>query len=231
MSPARLPRIIINSWLASLLALACLPAAAELPATGQGDCLDGSASVACTPANSTAMSYTKLGAGGEALDAAATAWNCVRDNVTGLVWEAKTADAGLRGVGHRYAWFNADASRNGGEPGSAGSTESCANTLSGLACSTANYIDAVNAANLCGAGDWRLPSQMELLTLIHAGTTQPVIDTTYFPHTASIPYWSASTHAKMPAAAWGAHFGYGASHAETKAAANAVRAVRGSWKP
>ena len=231
MSLLRLSGSVFALGLASLLGLACLPAAAELPASGQSDCLAGSASVACSPANSTAMSYTKLGAGGETLDAAATAWSCVRDNVTGLVWEAKTADAGLRGVGHRYAWFNADANRNGGEPGSAGSTESCAGTLGGPACNTANYIDAINAANLCGAGDWRLPSQMELLSLVHAGAIRPAIDTGYFPHTASTPYWSASTHAKMPAAAWGTHFNNGVSHAETKAATNAVRLVRGSWRP
>lgn len=205
--------------------------AAGVPATGAADCFNGSNVVACAEAVSPAMNYTKLDGAGNALDAAAPSWACVRDNVTGLIWETKTGDASLRGTSHRYAWFDADTSRNGGQTGGVGSTESCANTLGGLACTTANYIDAVNATSLCGASDWRMPSQMELLTLIHAGTTQPAIDTTYFLHTASIPYWSASTHAKMPAAAWGAHFGYGASHAETKAATNAVRAVRGSWKP
>lgn len=217
--------------LAALLGIASLPAIAELPATGQGDCLDGGTSVACTASNSSAMNYTKLGAGGEVLDVAAPAWSCVRDNVTGLVWEAKTADSGLRGKAHRYAWFSADANGNGGEPGGIGDTESCANTLGGLACTTANFVDAVNAAALCGASDWRLPAQMELLTLVHSGALQPAIDIANFPHTASAPYWSASTHARMPAAAWGAHFGYGASHAESKAAANAVRLVRGTWRP
>lgn len=216
--------------LASLLGLTCLPAAADLPATGQSDCLDGNTSVACTPANSPGISYTKLGPGGETLDAAATAWSCVRDNLTGLVWEAKTGDSGLRGMAHRYAWFSADASRNGGEPGGAGTSESCAGTLGGQTCNATHYVDAVNATNLCGASDWRLPSQMELLSLVNAGAVRPAIDTTYFPHTASAPYWSASTHARMPAAAWGVHFGNGVSHAETKAAANAVRLVRGTWR-
>jgi hypothetical protein len=220
---------ILLSMFAALFSAPALTAG--VPATGAPDCFNGSNVVSCAETVSPAMSYAKLDIAGNALDAAAPSWACVRDNVTGLIWETKTSDASLRGAAHRYAWFDADTSRNGGQAGGDGSTDSCANTLGGLACTTANYIDAVNAANLCGANDWRLPSQMELLTLIHAGTTQPVIDTTYFPHTASIPYWSASTHAKMPAAAWGAHFGYGASHAETKAAANAVRAVRGSWKP
>ncbi len=205
--------------------------AAGVPATGVPDCFNGSNVVTCAETVAPAMSYTKLDSAGTPLDAAATGWACVRDNVTGLVWEAKTGDASLRGQGHRYAWFDADTSRNGGEAGGLGSTDSCANTLGDLACTTANYIAAINAATLCGSSDWRLPSQSELLTLIHAGTVQPAIDTGYFPHTASSPYWSASTHARMPAAAWGAHFGYGASHAESKAAANAVRAVRGTWRP
>ena len=39
--------------------------------------------------------YTKLGANGADLPAGATAWACLRDNVTGLVWEVKTpANAG-----------------------------------------------------------------------------------------------------------------------------------------
>lgn len=205
------------------------PARADLPASGQADCFDGTTVTACSGSVSTAMSYTKLDAAGDVLDASATGWNCVRDNVTRLVWENKTTDAGLRDVAHRYAWFSSDSSRNGGIPGGSGTTGTCGDTLSGQACTTANYVAAMNAANFCGANDWRLPTQMELLTLMHAGTIEPSIDTGYFPATAAVPYWSATPHAMMPASAWGVHFGYGAAHAESKNAVNALRLVRGIW--
>ncbi len=172
--------------------------------------------------------YAKLDAAGNALDAAAPAWACVRDEATGLTWEAKTEDGGLRSVEHRHLWFNPVANGNGGEPGSADVSDTCGNTI-GFACNTANYVSYVSESALCGATDWRLPTQAELLTLVHAGNQKPSIDTGFFPNTASVPYWSSTTYARIPGHAWGVHFGYGAAHAESKSVPNAVRLVRGTW--
>ena len=205
------PLIIAGSLVFSLTAFA-----GGVPATGQADCFDGSNMVACTQEVSPAMSYTVQGA-------------CIRDNITGLVWETKTTDGGMRDVNHRYAWFSQDPSRNGGFAGSEGTTESCGNTLGGQTCNTASYVAAVNAVAYCGASDWRVPTQGELATLIHAGRIEPSIDITYFPHTANSPYWSANTHAMYPERAWGVHFGYGAANAENKFAPLPVRLVRGTW--
>ena len=212
--------------------------AAGIPDTGQIICYSTSDPSDCTADTShprqdgsqvVVLSYTKLDAGGGDLDASALDWSCVRDNATGLVWEAKTADAGLRGVGHRYAWYDGIASRNGGEIGGTGDLESCGNTLNGQTCNTTNYLAVVNAGSYCGATDWRLPTQMELLSLVNAGGLNPAIDSGFFPNTANIPYWSGSTYAMNPLNAWGVHFGYGAAHSEAKRAANAVRLVRGVW--
>lgn len=194
---------------------------------GTTDCINDSnyprqdGSLASTPA------YTKLDGAGNELDASAANWSCVRDNSTGLVWENKTADASLHGVGHRYTWY--DNVSNGGVSGGVDFADTCGNTLDGDVCVTKNFVAIVNAANICGANDWRIPNQMELLTLVHAGNIRPAIDTNFFPNTASVPYWSSATYAVNPLNAWGVHFGYGATHAVPKSEPNAVRLVRGTW--
>ena len=63
------------------------------------------------------FSFTKLDANGKALAASAATWSCVRDNVTGLIWEAKTDDGGLRDKDWTYTWYNPDPATNGGSAG------------------------------------------------------------------------------------------------------------------
>ena len=57
------------------------------------------------------FSYTKLDASGNALPASAATWVCVKDNITGLTWEIKTADGGLRYKAWTYT--NYDDNRSG----------------------------------------------------------------------------------------------------------------------
>ncbi len=210
--------------------------AAGLPDTGQTTCFTGSGTTSCTDDSSfprqdgsagSTGSHTKLDAAGNELDLAAANWSCVRDNITGLIWENKAADSSLHGVEHRYIWYNNVS--NGGEPGGGDFADTCGDTFDGDACVTKNFVAIVNATNFCGANDWRLPTQAELLTLVHAGNQKPSIDTSFFPNTASVPYWSSTTYARIPGHAWGVHFGYGAAHAESKSVPNAVRLVRGTW--
>jgi hypothetical protein len=73
-----------------------------------------------------------------------------------------------------------------------------------------------------------VPSQRELLTLVHADRTGPAIDVSVFPLTASGVYWAADTHAPIPAFAWGVHFGSGTANATYKNRLNHLRLVRGA---
>lgn len=221
-----------------------------LPDTGQTACYGDSGTTACsgtrqdgasgrdtlsvskTGGGAAGFDYTKLASDGASLPASATGWACVRDNITGLVWEAKTDDGLLRDRDWRYAWYDGDAASNGGDAGGSGDAATCNSTL-GASCTTEAYVAAINAQALCGTGteSWRLPTQRELLTLVYAGaygSGLPSIDPTYFADTRLAPYWSASTYAPTPSMAWGVHFGYGAAHGEAKAAANHVRLVRGA---
>ena len=148
--------------------------------------------------------FTKISNAGNAV-AASTAlgpgandWACTRDNVTGLVWEVKTSNPaapGLRDVANTYTWYNTDSASNGGDAGSVGATTTCNSTLA--ACNTQDYVAAVNAANLCGRSDWRLPSYKDAFTIFNAqalGNSTPTpFDPTYFLARGSSTFTSNTT--------------------------------------
>ncbi|MCU7835198.1 MAG: DUF1566 domain-containing protein [gamma proteobacterium symbiont of Taylorina sp.] len=140
------------------------------------------------------FSYTKIDSNGNDLDASAASWSCVRDNVTGLVWEVKTDDGGLRDKDWTYSWYNADTSTNGGNAGTANGG-GCFDTVN---CDTEKYVQQMNAQGLCGATDWRLPLRKELITLPLLDRIDPAIDMDYFPNTMSSTYWTASSYAQSP---------------------------------
>lgn len=160
-------------------------------------------------------------------EAAGTQWGCVRDNVTGLIWETKTNTAGLHNSSNTYTWFNDDATNNGGANGVANG-----GSCTGSDCDTKAYVSAVNALNsnsgLCGANDWRLPSKEELQSIVHKGTVNPAIDTTFFPNTQSNYYWSASAYAYVYNSdyAWIVYFNYGFESSSSKSYSRYARLVR-----
>lgn len=122
-------------------------------------------------ANKTALYYDKT--------------ECVRDNTTGLVWEGKTT-SGLRSADNEYN--NLD---------STSLLQIAANTVPSTTATPARsptqaeidapdnaigYKNTVNALNLCGFKDWRMPSLVELQNLRVPGTSTQ-IDLIWFPNT------------------------------------------------
>lgn len=187
-------------------------------------------------AGAAGFDYSKIANNGSALAAsatlgiAATDWACTKDNVTGLVWEVKTS-SGLRSSAHTYTWYSTDATSNGGNVGALG-IDTCGGSLAAAPynkrCNTQNFVAAVNAGGLCGASDWRLPSQRELLTVVHAGNTNPSIDTAYFPNTSNLYHWTRTTYASNPAFAWSVYFYHGNADPTIKSPNSyVVRLVRG----
>lgn len=174
--------------------------------------------------------FTKLGSDGNPLADqnavyAATPWNCVRDNATGLIWEVKTDDGALRDKDNTYSWYNTDPATNGGAAGTANGG-SC---TGGIDCDTTAYVAAVNAAGLCGYSDWRLPQVEELRSIVDYGVASPgpTIDTDYFPNTRSTWFWSASPYAGNSDGAWGVGFYRGLASVYYKSNDFDVRLVRG----
>ena len=147
--------------------------------------------------------YTKLDEFGQDLPASGNEWSCVRDNHTGLIWEVKVDEPGhLRWYRHTY-----------GSPGAR------------------DFVDAVNAEGLCGARDWRLPTVMELYSVVHFGRQLPAIDVDFFPHTEvrssvfHLGYWTAGRAAFHPAP-WHINFDDGSSAVDTLGGVGWVRLVR-----
>ncbi|MEA5446857.1 DUF1566 domain-containing protein [Gammaproteobacteria bacterium AB-CW1] len=152
--------------------------------------------------------FTKIAANGATLPADAEEWRCVRDNVTGLMWEVKTADPDdwyadeddIHALVHRWSWYNPDERVNGGR---AGIRHTALGSCPLEYCSTRDFIEAVNEKGLCGYNDWRLPTVREWLSInnYHPSPTirrriNNFVDTTYFPsqrHRGTYPFfWSGS---------------------------------------
>ncbi|EJL6492769.1 DUF1566 domain-containing protein [Vibrio cholerae] len=175
-------------------------------------------------AGSAGFDFTKLDGNGEELPESASDWSCVRDNVTGLIWEVKqpAGSAGLRDANHTYSWYNPDNSTNGGNAGTQNG-----GSCQGSACDTQAFVNAVNSQGLCGASDWRLPSVNELLSIIHNGRVEPAIDQNYFPYTPKYSWhWSSSPYASNSGYAWGVSFDEGGVYYGNKHGSHHVRLVR-----
>jgi hypothetical protein len=115
---------------------------------------------------------------------------CVVDNVTGLMWEGKTA-SGPRAGDYRYANF-----------------------VSGATGHVSAYVAYVNSIALCGFSDWRLPEIEELLSLVDYGATLPLtIDRDWFPNVSGhyffLYYWSSTPNVGVSGAVWTINFGLG----------------------
>ncbi len=200
--------------------------------------------------------YTKISNSGAALSDSAklgsgsNEWACTKDNKTGLIWEVKTDDNGLRDKDWYYSWYEPDASKNGGFEGY---KNYYPNGCKGSECDTFAYTNAVNKQSLCGATDWRLPTKGELEGLVYCSdgktttlgkdesgwicssnkdwnltTTSPTINATYFPDIKdNYWFWSSSPYADSSGSAWVVLFVNGLSDSNYKFNFSNVRLVRG----
>lgn len=173
-----------------------------------------------------ARSYTKLDASGNDLADGALSWAMVRDNVTGLIWEAKEAKDSVPDYGNphdadnTYTWCDTDSNTNGGHQGTCSAND------------TEDFLAALNAGSgFGGQTDWRMPSIKELKTLVDRSTSMPAINTTFFPNTFLWWYWSSTTRATYTDYARQVYFHFGMEDNNYKSGAFYVRAVRGGQSP
>lgn len=147
-------------------------------------------------------SYTKLDENGNELSDDAVVWAMVRDNVTGLVWEAKqsynqVADyENPHDLDNTYTWYDSDPSTNGGAAGTPGNGTD-----------TEDFIYLLNSAGFGGFSDWRMPNLLELRSIEIYSNVHPAITKKFFPlpHT-TFEYWSSESRAGIPVQAWSLDF-------------------------
>ncbi|UJS25750.1 Ig-like domain-containing protein [Thiothrix winogradskyi] len=193
------------------------------------------------------FSFTKISSTGAELPASATAWSCVKDNVTGLMWEVKTDDGGLHDKDWTYSWYEPDGSKNSGNAG----TQNGGNCGATSICDTSSYVQAVNGSGgWCGMSNWRMPTVDELfgITMLDRDSSfltagKLAIDATYFPNSTSTLmtanwtgyefneyalFWSASPLAfNGDDYAWYVDFHFGGNSGYHKSKAFQVRLVSG----
>jgi hypothetical protein len=148
-------------------------------------------------------------------------WGCTMDRVTGLLWEIKTNDDGLRDMDGLYTFFTP------GKPAFGSATDA------------EGYVNAVNAAGLCGHADWRLPRAGELQSLMRYDTAYPpdvAIDTDFFPNTPEVrnfgSNWASDAWARhADTFAWVGQFDTGLLRAYSRASRAHIRLVRSDAVP
>ena len=139
---------------------------------------------------------TKIKADGSKLPANATNFSCVLDNRTGLMWEVKTDDSGLRDKDNVYQWDNAQ-----------------------------TFVNSVNAQSLCSYKNWRLPTRIELVNIVDYGQPSISIEPTYFPNTQALPYWTSSIGGDVTKA-WYVSFDGDTTKYHNKTNSDYIRLVR-----
>lgn len=145
-------------------------------------------------------SYMKLDDEGFSLPDSATLWTMVKDNFTGLIWEAKTDNHSIHRKHDLYTWQNAQDV----------------------------FIKELNNLNFGGCTDWRLPTIDELLSIVdkHMYNSSTHID--YFPNSLPSVYWSSTTNVENTSKAFFVDFSNGhVGNYRDKLDAYYVRAVRG----
>lgn len=180
-------------------------------------------------------SYTKLNWEGGVLPDSATSWQCVRDNVTGLTWEAKDTSYDLHHHSSKYTWYDGQTGVQGVKSCSFGE---CNCYLDGNKCNTYLFVQQVNqfvntfndTRGRCNYTDWRLPTVQELMTLIDPSQPGSAIDGDYFPYVHE--FWWTGTHQLPPNPTtpvdkrWYVYFRYGTWNTEHYSNYNQVMLVR-----
>jgi hypothetical protein len=184
--------------------------------------------------------FMKISSTGVPLASDATSWDCVLDTVSGLLWENKTDDDGLRDKDWIYTLYDPNPATNGGDAGTENSSRS--RCYQDGRCDTHKYPQDVNSIQnqqgqtigLCGYTNWRMPTVEELQSIVDMGRVNPSIDTSYFPTMGitggayySYTYWSSSSVFHNYSMAWEVIFENGLIIVGFSTSPFAVRLVRG----
>jgi Protein of unknown function (DUF1566)/Repeat of unknown function (DUF5648) len=134
--------------------------------------------------------------------------DCIKDNLTGLVWEVKT-NLGLRDG--RITYTNYDSTTTLQKSDGAGGYIAPTTAEVNAATNSTGYKNAVNASSLCGYTDWRLPTPNEVISIMDFGVAfpGPAVDPVWLPYVSSGFVWAATPSYLSPQSVWLGSFDYG----------------------
>jgi hypothetical protein len=195
---------------------------------------------ACTSGATKCASGTTLQTCGAAMSGC-TAFSTATTCSTGLVCERFAPAACADPNWAEWPMPNGPVDVAAGAPNSAQymetETDTVTDTVTGLmwqkAVAPGTFTQAQAVAfcptlTLAGHNDWRLPSLVELVSLVDYGQSlpNPTIDPTSFPSTPATRFWSSSPVAGSPSAAWAVYFFYGSVNTYVVSFMTNVRCVR-----
>ena len=206
------------------------PATVETPTPATTEPVPTPATVACTAATIASTGYSAVFKGCDLANIASyyERTECVRDNATGLIWQGQTI-SGLRANNQDKTNFDSTSALQKYDASVAGSYRAPIASEINAVSNSVGYTNAVNATNLCGFSNWRIPSKDELQSIVKPSET-PKIDNAWFPNTPAVAwYWSSTGYAansaygvviSTGASSWGVRVGVSGT------GANLVRLVR-----
>lgn len=181
--------------------------------------------------------FTKISSTGAELDADTDEPACIRDNVTGLMWEGKGNVTGSTLIDevrsdYQYAWYYDDETVSGGIVGNEkfkGGSFICSITY----CNISLHVETLNENKWCGRSNWRVPWLQELAGIIHYGASStPLVDQDYFQNVSG-KYWTLTIQVLLSymgttgASAWVVDFDTGLLETRTKNMPAGIIAVSG----
>src|SRR5690554_5376769 len=122
--------------------------------------------------------FTKLDKDGNELDYSEENYACIRDNHTGLTWEAKTNGhwrSDLHSGDATYLWYTPNGN-NGGLPGLSDNNTNQQRCANKGRCDTDKFIKDVNLDNYCGLSNWRLPTYSEIASIANVQSADDQMD-------------------------------------------------------
>jgi hypothetical protein len=131
---------------------------------------------------------------------------CVKDNVTGLIWEGKTTGGARSGSNTYTNYDDVTQAQIWTSSGTVNPTLAQVNASN----NSMGYKNTVNGLSLCGSGAWRMPTSAELGVLSTAsGGYGSSTQTTWLPNTGGSWFWSSSPYVGYAGYAWVVGFGNG----------------------
>ena len=172
------------------------------------------------------LDFTKIGTQGSVVTTDATEWSCVLDNHTELMWEVKSeiGKGSINDADYSYSWFR---SSDAGFEGH-GVSDNGGICIDSSNCDTEKFTLVMNQFNWCGYNDWRLPTRLELQSIVNYSHDVPAIETAFFPYTQNDYYWTSDIDIDDLDSAWVVNFLYGNIQGNLTNIPRAVRLVRNS---